>query len=254
MSRLVPAEKIAKEKTLAQAIDLARQALVDITKEEMIGEHRGVVLEGDRVLTHAFDCLMPGYVGWYWTVTLSRVPRSRKPTIDELSLRPGEGALLAPAWVPWEERLSPDDVSDTDLLPYRADDPRLVEGTETSTEEDGSQLAEFEKGLGRRRVLSELGRSEAFERWYSSDRGPRTRATKAAKAKCSTCGFLMLLAGSARTIFGVCANEWSSNDGRVVSLDHGCGAHSETDAPKGRQLWEQSEPVLDEADLDIVKV
>ena len=27
--------------------------------------------------------------------------------------------------------------------------------------------------------------------------------------------------------FGVCANEYSPSDGRVVTFDHGCGAHSQ---------------------------
>lgn len=30
--------------------------------------------------------------------------------------------------------------------------------------------------------------------------------------------------GSLGTVFGVCANAWSPDDGKVVSLDHGCGA------------------------------
>src|SRR5215217_1882504 len=37
------------------------------------------------------------------------------------------------------------------------------------------------------------------------------------------------MAGALRQIFGVCASEWSPSDGSVVSLDHGCGAHSEVD-------------------------
>jgi Protein of unknown function (DUF3027) len=28
-------------------------------------------------------------------------------------------------------------------------------------------------------------------------------------------------------MFGVCGNVYAPDDGRVVSLDHGCGAHSE---------------------------
>src|SRR5687768_18109890 len=49
-------------------------------------------------------------------------------------------------------------------------------------------------------------------------------------ASCSSCAYLVHLSGALRQVFGVCANEWSPSDGRVVSLDHGCGAHSETDA------------------------
>ena len=50
-----------------------------------------------------------------------------------------------------------------------------------------------------------------------------------APAPCSTCGFFVPMAGALRSLFGVCANAWSPSDGRVVSLDHGCGAHSEID-------------------------
>jgi hypothetical protein len=62
----------------------------------------------------------------------------------------------------------------------------------------------------------------------------------------------MKLAGSPRTVFGVCANEWSPDDGRVVSMDHGCGAHSETHGPEPVSLWQSSEPVIDERDLEVL--
>jgi hypothetical protein len=57
------------------------------------------------------------------------------------------------------------------------------------------------------------------------------------------------MAGALRAVFGVCANEWSPSDGGVVSLDHGCGAHSETDV-------EQVEapaptPIVDEFAVDL---
>ena len=41
------------------------------------------------------------------------------------------------------------------------------------------------------------------------------------------CGFYLPLAGSLRQVFGVCGNLFAPDDGRVVSADHGCGAHSE---------------------------
>lgn len=250
MSRLVPVQTVTKEKTLAQAVEPAREALREITPEQSIGEHQGVVLEGERVLTHTFACLLPGYAGWFWAVTQSRASRSRKVTINELSLKPGPDALIAPDWVPWADRLVPDDISGTERLPYKADDARLVEGFEDASD-DADQLREFELGLGRARVLSQEGRQETFNRWYNSDRGPHTASARAAKASCSTCAFMMLMAGSARSLFGVCANEWSPDDGKVVSLDHGCGAHSETDVPNQKKLWDQSEPVLNESDIEI---
>ena len=156
------------------------------------------------------------------------------------------------------QRLRPGDVSGTDRLPYQPDDanlqanddPDLDEGFE-ATGVDADHIAEFEMGLGRPRVLSDQGRTAAFKRWYEGDGGPKNQATRAAKANCSTCGYLMHMGGSARQLFGVCANEWSAFDGQVVSLDHGCGAHSETDVTPQGKVWDQTDPVLD--DMDIIE-
>ena len=43
---------------------------------------------------------------------------------------------------------------------------------------------------------------------------------------CETCGFFVRLDGSLGLLFGACANAYSPSDARVVSVDHGCGAHS----------------------------
>ena len=76
-------------------------------------------------------------------------------------------------------------------------------------------------------MLSQYGRDDATTRWYEGDRGPSAPIAQAAPAPCSTCGYLVPLAGQLRSVFGVCANAWSPDDGQVVSYDHGCGAHSE---------------------------
>jgi hypothetical protein len=245
--------RAGKETVLAGpgAIELARNAAEELAQPGQVGEHRGMVLEGERLVTHVFEALVPGYRGWHWAVTVARPPRGHAATVCEVELLPGDGALLAPEWVPWAERLQPGDVGPADVLPYLADDPRLEQGYE-ATGEDADVLAIYELGLGRARVLSSEGRAEALTRWYDGDHGPHAPAAKAAKAPCSTCGFFMKLAGSPRTVFGVCANEWSPDDGRVVSLDHGCGAHSETDAPRPAALWNPSEPVVDERDLEVL--
>jgi hypothetical protein len=104
---------------------------------------------------------------------------------------------------------------------------------------------------GRRtRVLSAIGRDEAAIRWYSSEHGPGTPLARAAPGPCVTCGFLVPLAGPLGRVFGVCANEYAPDDGRVVSLDHGCGAHSEAMfAPAGAGAIV---PVIDEVGYDLV--
>jgi hypothetical protein len=59
------------------------------------------------------------------------------------------------------------------------------------------------------------------------------------------------MAGALRSFFGVCANAWSPSDGRVVSLDHGCGAHSEVDIEKQEPV-SIGEPLIDEVAYDLV--
>jgi len=213
----------------AGAVDLARGAAQEIAEEGTVGAHLDVVPEGDRIVTHSFECLLPGYRGWRWSVTVTRASRARNVTVSEVCLLPGDDALAPPAWLPWAERVAPGDVGPQDVLPRKADDPLLDQGFEVTDEQDADALAVFELGLGRERVLNQLGRSEAAARWYTGSRGPHTEIAEHAKAPCSTCGFFLPVAGSLRQLFGVCASEWSPEDGRVVSADHGCGAHSETD-------------------------
>lgn len=94
----------------------------------MVGEHVSLVSEGDRVVTHYFECKEPGYRGWRWAVTVARASRAKVVTLDEAVLLPGADALLAPEWVPWSERLRPGDMGPGDLLPTEADDLRLEPG------------------------------------------------------------------------------------------------------------------------------
>ena len=94
-------------------------------------------------------------------MTLARFPGEDAVTVDEVVLLPGEQALLAPAWVPWHERLRPGDLSVGDVLPSTEDDPRLVPAytaDDASAEDPEGSVAVFELGLGRERVMSREGR------------------------------------------------------------------------------------------------
>lgn len=236
--------------TCAAAVDQARAALVEITGPEQVGDYLGLQSEGDRVVTHFFDCLDPAYRGWRWAVTVARAARAKTVTINESVLLPGEGALLPPEWVPWSERLRPGDLGPGDLLPTPPDDPRLAPGF-TQTDDEGTDRQEiWELGLGRARVLSQHGRDAAANRWYSGDAGPEAPLALAAPAPCSTCGFFVLLGGPLGRLFGVCANQYAPDDGKVVSADHGCGAHSEAVAPPSTA--EPAPPIVDEIGYDIV--
>jgi Protein of unknown function (DUF3027) len=210
----------------ADAVDIARAAALEEAGEVGVGDYLGAEADAERVVTHYFASLDPGYVGWRWAATVTRASRSKTATVDEVVLLPGDGALLAPAWVPWQERLRPGDLGVGDILPTTADDDRLVPSY-ADTEDPGVDEVAFELGLGRVRVLSPIGRDDAVDRWYAGDRGPEAPIAKAAPATCGTCAFWLPLAGSLRGFFGACANEFAPDDARVVSADHGCGGHSE---------------------------
>jgi hypothetical protein len=214
------------------------------------GAHIGMRAEGDRVVTHFFECLDLAYRGWRWSVTVARAARAKSVTISEVALLPGDDAVLAPEWVPWIERLRPGDLGPGDLLPTPDDDVRLAPGfTETTDAADRQQL--WELGLGRPRVLSATGRDDAAERWYDGPAGPASPIAQAAPAHCATCGFFVPLAGSLRQLFGVCANEYAPDDGKVVAVDHGCGAHSE--AVSLPPVVETTPPIVDEWVYDSVR-
>ena len=108
--------------------------------------------------------------------------------------------------------------------------------------------------LTRRHLMTAEARSATAKRWYEGQHGPKSLSTRTAKGKaCETCGFMIPLAGDLGTMFGVCANRWSPDDGRVVSLDHGCGEHSEIEPQEESHLWVQSEPAYDDLHIDVVR-
>jgi hypothetical protein len=244
-----------KDAVLSAAVDLARQVAVDLAEQPAdVGEHLGHVVEGERLVSHRFACTARGYRGWVWTVTLARVARARTATVCEAVLLPGDGAILAPEWLPWSERLRPGDIGPGDVLPFRADDPRLVPGWTPTGDDELDSVAIDELALARARVLAPQGRDEAATRWYAGTNGPTSPGALAAAAACGSCGFLVPLQGALGTVFGVCANAWSPDDGRVVSLDHGCGAHSETDVEPLPSEWPAPDHHLDEHDVEVVAV
>nr|WP_258061867.1 DUF3027 domain-containing protein [Arthrobacter sp. ZGTC412] len=94
---------------LAAAVDTARTAIAGITEASDIGQHLAAKSEGDRLVTHLFECRLPGYGGWQWFAVLTRNSRSKVVTVNELGLLPSEESILAPEWVPWAERVRPED-------------------------------------------------------------------------------------------------------------------------------------------------
>ena len=218
------------EAVLLGAVELARTAIVE-QSGDTVGDYLGATFDDSTAATHRFLANLPGYQGWQWAVVVAAHPGADHATISEVVLVPGPTALLAPKWVPWQERLRPGDLGPGDLLAPPSEDPRLVPGFAATGDPEIDEIA-AEIGLGRRRLLSELGRADAAQRWHDGDYGPSSAMARSTRRVCRDCGFYLPLAGALGVMFGVCANELSA-DGHVVDAEYGCGAHSDTPAPAG---------------------
>jgi Protein of unknown function (DUF3027) len=216
---------------LTGAAELARTAIIEHSGDDTVGDYLGVGYEDPTSATHRFLAHLPGYQGWQWAVVVASYPGADHATISEVVLVPGPESLLAPQWVPWDQRVRPGDLSPGDLLAPPPDDLRLVPGYVSSGDPQVDETA-AEIGLGRRAVMSAWGRAEAAQRWHDGEHGPRAQMAQSTKRVCRDCGFLLPLAGSLGAMFGVCGNELSA-DGSIVDFEYGCGAHSDTPAPAG---------------------
>ena len=122
------------DEILAAAKDVALQGVQEIAPAHAIGLVHHVRAEEERLSTHLFECSLPGYRGWFWFATLSRAPRSRVATICEVGLLPGDDALIAPDWVPWADRVRPEDLEENAAQ-------ENAESAETAEAEESAELA-----------------------------------------------------------------------------------------------------------------
>lgn len=130
------------DERLLDAHDLALDALREITPATTIGPAAGYLLEEDGSVSLRFENRLPGYPGWYWTVTVARVA-DEEPTVLEVELLPGDGALLAPEWVPWAERLADYRAHQAELAEQAASDAGGAgDGDDEVDDEDAEELDE----------------------------------------------------------------------------------------------------------------
>ncbi|MGL5406644.1 MAG: DUF3027 domain-containing protein [Propionibacteriaceae bacterium] len=248
MSKIDPA--------LRDAVDIARAAAEEAASIFGVGEYLEVTAEASRVATHWFTCPHSGYVGWRWAVTVTRAARAKTVTVDEVVLLPSSQALIAPAWIPYADRIQAGDIAPGVVMPTADDDPRLepgFTGGDIAPDTEPAQASIIrsvvaELGLGRERVLSDTGRVQAAERWFAGEGGPDNQMTKLAPGICVDCGYFIRLQGRLGALFGACGNAFSPSDGRVTSVDHGCGAHS--DVVSEEQSIELGAPAWDTISLD----
>jgi len=115
---------------------IARAALLEITSEATIGAPSGQVEEAGAT-TVTFQANMPGYPGWHWTVSVATIDDA-EPTVLEVELMPGNGALLAPDWVPWSERLADYEAAQEALA--ASEEPEDSEVSDDDDDDDDDDL------------------------------------------------------------------------------------------------------------------
>jgi hypothetical protein len=145
------------DERLTGAHDLALAALHEITPADTVGPAAGYTAEDDGVVSLRFHTRLSGYPGWFWTVAVAVVEDS-EPTVLEVELLPGDGALLAPDWVPWATRLAEyqaaqaaaaaadDDDEDDDLDDDDESDDDESDGDESDDDDDEEPKARFHAG------------------------------------------------------------------------------------------------------------
>jgi len=133
----------AADPRLIEAHDLALAALREITPEETVGAAAGYTIEDGGVVSLRFENTLPGYPGWFWTVSVARVDEE-EPTVLEAELLPGDGALLAPDWVPWAVRLAEYQAVQAAAEAERAAAGETGEPSEPDQDDDADELDDFD--------------------------------------------------------------------------------------------------------------
>ncbi|MBQ9687738.1 MAG: DUF3027 domain-containing protein [Aeriscardovia sp.] len=239
-------------------IAIARAATLTMAKEpQAIGDFLSRIQIDENVYEFRFVSMLSGYEGWQWAVTLYHDQELNEWTVNETVLIPTDDSILAPPWIPWRERLQPSDVTVTDALGTAPEDSRIEDGfvhtyvDRDMTEDEKEAVERFR--LTRHHVLTAPARQKIAQRWYDGPHGMKSLSTQiAAGHMCENCAFFIPIRGDLGELFGVCANKWSPDDGRVVALDHGCGEHSEIEPQQSTGMWPDRRPSYDDLYIDII--
>jgi hypothetical protein len=122
---------------------IARAALDEISPPGTVGALLERTPVEDGVAQLSFASTLSGYPGWHWSVSIAEVPGG-PPTVLEAELMPGDGALLAPDWVPWAERLEDYRAAQAALAAENAATP----DDEPADDDDADDDDDDEYGLG----------------------------------------------------------------------------------------------------------
>lgn len=166
---------------LADAVETARAAITDFADEEEIGEHLGVEADDDRVVTHRFVANTPGYRGWAFFATLARAPRSKVVTVSETGMFPGDGALLAPEWVPWVDRASEEERIRLDAIAAGEDPAKALKAAGYDVPDTSQQHAGKKRSKAQQEEQRKQARREAKRRRAQAAR--KNKRKRGGKAK-----------------------------------------------------------------------
>jgi len=143
----MPEPEVSPELVALQKVALA--SLLEMTPVSTVGKFLGTQDDGDGVVTLYFASESSGYPGWRWTVSISHQD-GQDPSVLETELTPGDGALLAPDWVPWSDRLadykaaqepgSEDESDEADESADDDDDDDESDDEEVESEDDDDDL------------------------------------------------------------------------------------------------------------------
>ncbi len=126
-------------------LEVARAAATQNAGEKAVSNFVELIDEGDGAYSFVFEAKLEGYQGWLWSVTLFD-SGDESPTISEVVLLPGEQALLAPAWVPWSERLADWKALQVELEAQAALDAlEAGDSTEDDDDDEDDDLDEIEE-------------------------------------------------------------------------------------------------------------
>ena len=134
-------------------------------------EYLGATADDDVAVSAAFTAADRGYRGLVLVGDGGMSVRHRRGrTVSEVVLLPGEQALRAPAWVPWDQRIRP--VTSAWATCWRPRPTNPAGARLRRFRRSGRQGSGLRVGFGRVRVLSREGRDEAAQRWHDGPFGP----------------------------------------------------------------------------------
>ena len=189
------------------AVELARTAIVEFSGDCAVGEYLGASFDDS-------DRGHPSLPGQHARLSGLAVGGGRRGAIRA----PTTPRSAKSCWCPGRRRcwrrsgcrgrnaLQPGDLARVICSPRPPTIPAWCPVTSLPVIPRSTSVA-VELGLGRRQVLSELGRADAAQRWHDGDYGPGSTMARSTRRVCRDCGFYLPLPGSLGLMFGVCANE-----------------------------------------------